>query len=76
MNEKARDAGFDLLVVMGNKMAKGGSVTRIVPVEQESEEMEEEKPGQEGMSHSPFERAHARPASQALLIVRNRPGEC
>lgn len=28
VNEKARDAGFDLLVVMGHKMAKGGSVTR------------------------------------------------
>lgn len=65
VNEKARDAGFDLLVVMGNKMAKGGSVTRIIPagIEGEGEEMEDEKPGQEGMSHSPFERAHARPAS-------------
>ena len=52
VNEKARDAGFDLLVVMGNKMAKGGSVTRIIPadIEGEGEEMEEEKPGQEGMS--------------------------
>jgi ribosomal RNA-processing protein 12 len=52
VNEKARDAGFDLLVVMGNKMAKGGSVTRIIPVEVEGEEMEDEKPGQEGMSAS------------------------
>lgn len=61
VNEKARDAGFDLLVVMGNKMAKGGSVTRIIPAdiegEGEGEEMEEEKPGQEGMSH---ERDNAR----------------
>lgn len=60
VNEKARDAGFDLLVVMGNKMAKGGSVTRIIPAdmgEGEGEEMEEEKPGQEGMSH---ERDYAR----------------
>jgi ribosomal RNA-processing protein 12 len=24
VNEKARDAGFDLLVVMGQKMAQGG----------------------------------------------------
>lgn len=30
VNEKARDAGFDLLVVMGHKMAKGGSVTRMI----------------------------------------------
>lgn len=26
VNEKARDAGFDLLVVMGHKMAQGGTV--------------------------------------------------
>jgi ribosomal RNA-processing protein 12 len=26
VNEKARDAGFDLLVVMAHKMAAGGSV--------------------------------------------------
>ena len=26
VNERARDAGFDLLVVMGRKMAKGGTV--------------------------------------------------
>lgn len=28
VNEKARDAGFDLLVVMGQKMAAGGDVKR------------------------------------------------
>ena len=28
VNEKARDAGFDLLVIMGHKMAQGGSVKR------------------------------------------------
>lgn len=28
VNEKARDAGFDLLVVMGQKMAQGGEVRR------------------------------------------------
>jgi len=46
VNEKARDAGFDLLVVMGNKMAEGGSVTRTIAVEGE----EEDGVGQEGMS--------------------------
>jgi len=45
VNEKARDAGFDLLVVMGNKMAEGGSVTRTIAVEGE----EEDGVGQEGM---------------------------
>jgi ribosomal RNA-processing protein 12 len=53
VNEKARDAGFDLLVVMGNKMAKGGSVTRLVAVEGDGE-MEEEGAGQEGMFVSPY----------------------
>lgn len=28
VNEKARDAGFDLLVVMANKMAQGGTVVQ------------------------------------------------
>jgi ribosomal RNA-processing protein 12 len=41
VNEKARDAGFDLLVVMGHKMAKGGVVKRVVAVEnEEGEEIE------------------------------------
>jgi len=47
VNEKARDAGFDLLVVMGNKMAKGGSVTRVIAIEAEGE-MEDGAAGQEG----------------------------
>lgn len=42
VNEKARDAGFDLLVVMGHKMAKGGSVTRAT-VDEEGEAGEEGK---------------------------------
>lgn len=50
MNEKARDAGFDLLVVMGNKMAGGGSVTRTIAVEGE----EEDGVGMEGMFKSPL----------------------
>jgi ribosomal RNA-processing protein 12 len=29
VNEKARDAGFDLLVVMGHKMAQGGVVKQV-----------------------------------------------
>jgi ribosomal RNA-processing protein 12 len=28
VNERARDAGFDLVVAMGHKMAKGGMVRR------------------------------------------------
>ena len=42
VNEKARDAGFDLLVVMGHKMAKGGSVTRAT-IDEEGEAGEEGK---------------------------------
>lgn len=42
VNEKARDAGFDLLVVMGHKMAKGGSVKRAGG-DDEEEEMGEGK---------------------------------
>ncbi|KAL1408080.1 pre-rRNA processing protein [Vanrija albida] len=41
VNEKARDAGFDLLVVMGHKMAQGGEVKQSVPVDEDSEEMAE-----------------------------------
>lgn len=41
VNEKARDAGFDLLVVMGHKMAEGGEVKQSVPVDEDSEEMAE-----------------------------------
>ncbi|EIW67760.1 hypothetical protein TREMEDRAFT_40374 [Tremella mesenterica DSM 1558] len=41
LNEKARDAGFDLVVLMGHKMAEGGSVKRAVPTE--DEEMDEEE---------------------------------
>lgn len=40
-NEKARDAGYDLLVLMAHKMAKGGEVKQQVPVDEDSEEMEE-----------------------------------
>jgi hypothetical protein len=50
VNEKARDAGFDLLVVMGNKMVEGGSVTRTIAVEGE----EEDGVGQEGMLYPSF----------------------
>ena len=77
VNEKARDAGFDLLVVMGNKMAEGGSVTRTIAVEGE----EEDGVGQEGMSPVPLivslkaagviETRLAR----TMLTIRNRPGE-
>lgn len=41
VNEKARDAGYDLLVAMAHKMAKGGEVKQQVPVDDDSEEMEE-----------------------------------
>jgi len=77
VNEKARDAGFDLLVVMGNKMAEGGSVTRTIAIEGE----EEDGVGQEGMSPVPLivslkaagviETRLAR----TMLTIRNRPGE-
>ncbi|BEI80482.1 hypothetical protein CcaverHIS002_0110110 [Cutaneotrichosporon cavernicola] len=40
-NEKARDAGYDLLVLMAHKMSKGGEVKQHVPVDEDSEEMEE-----------------------------------
>ncbi|CAK9785021.1 putative ribosomal protein [Cutaneotrichosporon oleaginosum] len=40
-NEKARDAGYELLVVMAHKMSKGGEVKQQVPIDEESEEMEE-----------------------------------
>jgi len=43
VNERARDAGFDLLVVMGHKMAGGGEVKQTVQVEEDSEEMTESK---------------------------------
>lgn len=35
VNEKARDAGFDLVVAMGHKMAKGGLVRREADEEEE-----------------------------------------
>ncbi|KAL7421785.1 pre-rRNA processing protein [Cryptotrichosporon argae] len=38
VNEKARDAGFDLLVVMGRKMARGGEVRRAAVREDEDDE--------------------------------------
>lgn len=41
VNEKARDAGFDLLVVMGHKMAKGGEVKQSIQISEDSEEMAE-----------------------------------
>lgn len=41
VNEKARDAGFDLLVVMGHKMAEGGSVKQAVQVSEDSDELVE-----------------------------------
>lgn len=40
-NEKAREAGYDLLVVMAHKMSKGGEVKQQVPVDDDTEEMEE-----------------------------------
>lgn len=78
VNEKARDAGFDLLVVMGNKMAEGGSVTRTIAVEGE----EEDGVGQEGMSlchlylslkAAGITETHL---ARMMLTVRNRPGQC
>lgn len=35
VNEKARDAGFDLLVVMGHKMAQGGTVKQSADEDEE-----------------------------------------
>lgn len=39
VNEKARDAGFDLLVVMGQKMAQGGEVRREAGDDEEDQGM-------------------------------------
>jgi ribosomal RNA-processing protein 12 len=50
VNEKARDAGFDLVVVMGHKMAKGGTVTRTVGGD------EDEAPAKEGKSKFSFQK--------------------
>lgn len=50
VNEKARDAGFDLLVAMGHKMAKGGTVTRMTAGPGDGEDEDEDAVGQEGMS--------------------------
>lgn len=41
VNERARDAGFDLLVIMGHKMSEGGEVKQSVQVSEDSEEMTE-----------------------------------
>lgn len=41
VNERARDAGFDLLVVMGHKMAKGGVVKQQVPTEEDEDVMQD-----------------------------------
>ena len=77
VNEKARDAGFDLLVVMGNKMAEGGSVTRTIAVEGE----EEDGVGQEGMSTVPLilslkaARVTETRFARMMLTIRNRPGQ-
>jgi hypothetical protein len=64
VNEKARDAGFDLLVVMGHKMARGGSVTR------KSGEEDEEEMG--GESHNPPRKRYGR----QLIDYRYRQGQC
>ena len=47
VNERARDAGFDLVVAMGHKMAKGGVVKQQIPVEGADDEDEEEVEMQE-----------------------------
>ncbi|KAK4688051.1 ribosomal RNA-processing protein 12, partial [Tremellales sp. Uapishka_1] len=41
VNEKARDAGFELLVVMAKKMAQGGSVKQAAMVDEDDKPMEE-----------------------------------
>ena len=44
LNERARNAGFDLLVVMANKMAQGGTVkSQVRPVERNGDAMEEDE---------------------------------
>ena len=50
VNEKARDAGFELVVTMGHKMAKGGVVKQQVPVEGQDED-DEEQVMQDGELH-------------------------
>ena len=41
VNERARDAGFELVVAMGHKMAKGGVVKQQVPTAEDEEVMQE-----------------------------------
>lgn len=41
VNERARDAGFELVVTMGHKMAKGGTVKQQVPTEEDEEVMQD-----------------------------------
>jgi len=43
VNERARDAGFELVVAMGHKMAKGGTVKQQVPTAEDEEVMQESK---------------------------------
>jgi ribosomal RNA-processing protein 12 len=38
VNERARDAGFDLVVAMGHKMARGGTVKQQVPISDDEDE--------------------------------------
>lgn len=42
VNERARDAGFELVVTMGHKMAKGGVVKQQVPTEGAGEDEDEQ----------------------------------
>lgn len=46
VNERARDAGFDLVVAMAHKMAKGGVVKQQISVDDENEEEEEMQEGE------------------------------
>lgn len=41
VNERARDAGFELVVAMGHKMAKGGTVKQQMPTAEDEEVMQE-----------------------------------
>jgi hypothetical protein len=69
VNEKARDAGFDLLVAMGHKMAKGGTVTRMTAGPGDGEDEDEDAVGQEGMSS-------LLAGSEGIKLTdRNGPGE-
>ncbi len=54
VNEKARDAGFDLLVVMARKMAEGGSVKQGKTVADDEDMTEEQDGGEFLLVESPL----------------------